>query len=223
MTNKPGHNQPLGTTPGAEGFFFKWGFLKCAIIIYMTIKSASFIKGATGPDDIFSDNKPQIVLVGRSNVGKSSIINSLVNQKNLARASSLPGRTQQINIFLINKNFYLIDLPGYGFAKVPNQVWQQTQELINWYLFESGYNFKKVILIIDAEIGPTEEDLLMFHSLEQTKKDIVIVANKIDKISKSKYPEQLQKIKKTFAPHKVIMCSAAKKNGLGDLISELFN
>jgi len=187
----------------------------------MNIKSATFIKGVIGTDDIFEDGTPQIVFIGRSNVGKSSVINSLANQKNLARASSVPGRTQQINIFLINKDFYLVDLPGYGFAKVPQEVWFKIQKMINWYLFESDYVFKKVILIIDAKVGPTNDDLDMLYSLEEEKKDIIIVANKIDKIKKSEYDEQIQKLRDTFNKHKVVPYSAEKKIGVGELIEEL--
>jgi len=187
----------------------------------MNIKSAIFIKGVVGTDDIFEDGIPQIVLIGRSNVGKSSIINSLVNQKNLARTSSSPGRTQQINIFLINRAFYLVDLPGYGFAKMPEEVRHKIQKMIDWYLFNSGYNFKKVILIIDAKVGPTQDDMVMFYSLQNANKNIIIVANKIDKIKKSEYDEKLQKIKNAFNIYKIIPYSAEKKTGARELIAEL--
>ena len=183
----------------------------------MHIKSATFIKSAIGTDEIFEDGTPQIVFIGRSNVGKSSVINSFANQKNLARTSSFPGRTQQINIFLINKAFYLIDLPGYGFAKVPKETQEKLQKMINWYLFNSDYVFKKVILIIDAKIGPTDDDMEMCYSLEKEDKDIIILANKIDKINQSDYDKQIQKIKDIFNMHKVIPYSAEKKIGVGEL------
>lgn len=187
----------------------------------MNIKSATFIKGVKGSDAIFENSIPQVVFIGRSNVGKSSVINSIANQKNLARTSSLPGRTQEINIFLINKAFYLIDLPGYGFAKVPLEVKAQIQKMINWYLFESGYSFKKVILIIDAKVGPTKDDMSMLYSLEEEDKEIVIVANKVDKMKKMEYEKQIEKIKNTFNMHKVIPYSAEKRTGVGELIDEL--
>ncbi len=187
----------------------------------MNITSATFVKGVVGTNEIFEDGTPQIVFAGRSNVGKSSVINSLVNQKSLARTSSTPGRTQQINIFLINKAFYLIDLPGYGFAKAPKEVREQIQKMLNWYLFDSGYNFKKVILIIDAKVGPTSDDMDMLHGLEEADKDIVIVANKIDKIKKPEYDEQIQKLRNAFNLHKVIPYSAENHIGVGELINEL--
>jgi len=164
----------------------------------MNIKSATFVKGVVGSDSIFEDGIPQIVFIGRSNVGKSSVINSLTNQKNLARTSSTPGRTQQINIFFINKAFYLVDLPGYGFADVPKAVRFQIEKMINWYLFESQHAFKKVVLIIDAKTGPTQGDMDMLRSLEKEGKDILIVANKADKIKPSVYDKQIQKIKIFF-------------------------
>lgn len=187
----------------------------------MNIRSATFVKGAVGTDNIFEDSKPQIVFIGRSNVGKSSVINSVTNQKNLARTSSFPGRTQQINIFLINRVFYLFDLPGYGFAKAPKEIRLKIQKMINWYLFESDYIFKKVVLIIDAKIGPTSDDMNMLYSLEKENKDIIIVANKIDKIKKSERNKQIQKIKDALFMHKVVPYSTENNIGASELIDEL--
>ncbi|MDD5774279.1 MAG: ribosome biogenesis GTP-binding protein YihA/YsxC [bacterium] len=184
----------------------------------MNIRSAVFFKGVVGADDVFADGTPQIVFIGRSNVGKSSVINSITKRKDLARTSSFPGRTQQINIFLINKAFYLIDLPGYGFAKMPKETRDKIQEMTNWYLFNSDYVFQKVVLIIDAKIGPTDSDMDMFNVLEKEEKEILIVANKIDKIKKSEYDKQTKKIKDIFNRHKVIFCSAENKIGI-DMLS----
>ena len=187
----------------------------------MNIRSAEFIKGIIGTDSLLEDGTPQIAFIGRSNVGKSSVINSLTKKKSLARTSSTPGRTQQINIFHINKALYLMDLPGYGYAKVPMKVKEKITKLINWYFFDSDCVQKKVILIIDAKIGPTEDDHLMLESLEQYKKNIIIVANKIDKIKKSVYKERIAELKKQFAPHLVIPYSAAKDIGVGTLTHEI--
>ncbi len=192
------------------------------IIYHMNIKSAKFIKGIVGPDDILEDGTPQIAFIGRSNVGKSSIINSLTCQKALAKTSSFPGRTQQINIFLLNETLYLVDLPGYGFTKTSKDKRDELQGLINWYLFESQYEQKAVILIIDANIGPTDIDMEMLSGLEAHEKNIIIAANKIDKIKKSEYFKQLKKIRDKVGCHKVIPCSAEKKIGIGEISSELF-
>ena len=189
----------------------------------MQIKSAVFIKGIVGEDEIFEDKLPQIVFIGRSNVGKSSVINSFVNKKHLARTSSTPGRTQQINIFLINKAFYLVDIPGYGFAKLSKETKQKIHQLINWYLFNSDLIFQKVVLIIDANIGPTVDDLEIFQSLINDHKDVLIVANKIDKIKPSDYDQQLQKIQASFSQHKIIPYSAEKKIGIEELTSAMFS
>lgn len=184
----------------------------------MKITSAKFIKGAMGSDDIFISPRPQIVFVGRSNVGKSSTINSLVGQKDLAKTSSFPGRTQQINIYLINNDFYLIDLPGYGFADVPLAVREQLAKMVNWYLFESGYRFQKVVVVIDSKIGPTPDDMNMVNALEGAGKDIVIVANKVDKLKKLELETQIQKIRNIFGFHPVVPYSAEKKIGIGELV-----
>jgi GTP-binding protein len=185
--------------------------------------SAEFIKGVVGQDAILDSNYPQIAFIGRSNVGKSSTINSLVKQKGLARTSAMPGRTQQINIFLLNEKYYLVDLPGYGFAKVSkaDQAW--IFKLINWYLFNAGYEQKKIVMIIDAKIGLTHDDLDMLEALEDKRKNFIIVANKVDKIKKADYKKQLQKIKETVGDHKVIPFSAEKGIGVEELIKEILN
>lgn len=185
------------------------------------ITSAEFVKGIVGPDDLLECNFPQIAFIGRSNVGKSSLINSLTGQKDLAITSSFPGRTRQINIFLINNNAYFMDLPGYGFAKSSFAVREQLFELIDWYLFDSDYEQKKVVLIIDANIGPTDEDLNMLHSLEEFNKEIVVVANKVDKIKRSKYEERLLEITALIGDHKMIPYSSHEKIGRSALIGEI--
>ncbi len=113
------------------------------IEIYMKIESAQFIKGVLGSDSIFENGIPQVAFIGRSNVGKSSVINSLVNQNNLARISSSPGRTQMINLFLINNSLYFVDLPGYGYAKVPDKLKNSLRAMVNWYFFVSIMNRRK--------------------------------------------------------------------------------
>lgn len=188
----------------------------------MKITSAEFIKGVVGADRILEDGIPQIAFIGRSNVGKSSVINSLTGQKKLARSSAFPGRTQEINIFLINKSVYLADLPGYGFVKAPREIRNKLEQLICWYLFETKYKQKKVVLIIDAKVGPTNDDLEMLHHLKERKKNIVVVANKIDKIRRSEYKQQIQKIKELVDVHKFIPYSAEKEIGVSELIKELF-
>lgn len=187
----------------------------------MHITSAVFVKGVRGTDPILAGKKPYIAFIGRSNVGKSSVINSLVKQKNLARASVSPGRTREINLFLINNAFYLVDLPGYGFAKASREVQEHIQQLIYWYLLNSEYEQKKVVLIIDAKVGLTDNDVKMLYSLEEKKKNIVIVANKVDKIKASEYDAQFEKIREAVHGHIVIPYSAKKGIGVGALVKEI--
>lgn len=187
----------------------------------MKIESAQFIKGILGSDSIFDDGIPQVAFFGRSNVGKSSVINSLVNQNNLAKTSSFPGRTQKINLFLINNSLYFVDLPGYGYANVPGKLKNSIKSMVNWYFFVSNYEQKKVVLIIDANVGPTRDDLDMLHSLEDYRKDIIVVANKIDKIKQSEYEGKLKVIKELVRVHHVIPYSTKKKIGVKELLSEI--
>jgi GTP-binding protein len=187
----------------------------------MKIKSAKFIKGIVNDDELLENGKPHIAFIGRSNVGKSSVINSLTGQKGLVRTSSMPGRTREINLFLINDSVYFVDLPGYGFARATAQGHEQLKKLIWWYLFDSGYEQDKIVLIVDAEIFPTENDREMLRDLIKYKKDFIIVANKIDKIKKSAYQKQLKKIQETVWPHKVIPYSSTKGIGMNALLQEI--
>lgn len=187
----------------------------------LNIKSAQFVKGIVGLDPILNDSKYQVAFIGRSNVGKSSIINSLTNQKKLAKTSSLPGRTREINLFLINNSFYLVDLPGYGYAKLPEEMRFKIENLINWYLFLSGYKQKKVFLIIDAKVGPTKDDLEIFQALKEYDKNVLVIANKIDKLKGSEKEKQLKKIKELFVGYKIISYSAKNNIGTQELLNEL--
>lgn len=187
----------------------------------MKIVSATFVKGAVGPDDVLRDGKKQVAFIGRSNVGKSSIINSITNQKKLAITSSTPGRTRQINLFLINKSFYLVDLPGYGYAKAHESIRKKITELINWYFFDSTNKQEKVFLIIDAFVGPTQDDIDMLHALEEHEKTVIVIANKIDKIKKSAYKSQIQKIETLIGSHRIVPYSTKDNIGSKDLLAEM--
>ena len=151
----------------------------------MKITSVEFIKGVVGEDRIMNDQKAQIAFIGRSNVGKSSTINFLTGKKGLAKVSASPGRTQQANFFLVNNKFYFVDLPGYGFAKASKEVRAKIWDLVNWYFFLSGVEQKKVVVIIDAKVGPTKDDLEILEALHEHQKNIIVLANKTDKVKKS--------------------------------------
>lgn len=188
----------------------------------MKIKSAIFKRGVTGDNEVLYDGTPQIAFIGRSNAGKSSLMNSLTGNKKLARASNTPGRTQEINVFLINNTHYFMDLPGYGFAKTKGKVLEKLSKLIYWYLFESGIN-QKVVLLVDAEIGPTPDDLGMIVALEEAKKEFIIVLNKVDKIKKSHQKNQIKKLQQQFIAHKTFPYSSKSKIGIEELADYLLS
>ncbi len=187
----------------------------------MKIISQKFIKGIVGEDALLEDGVPQIAFIGRSNSGKSTLLNSLTNSK-IARASSYPGRTQEINIFLINESFYFVDLPGYGFARVSGLGREKIGELIDMYLFRLHYKQKKIVFIIDANVGFTETDLSMLDELENNHKDFIIVASKIDKMNQSEYYKQMKEIKRIAGVRLVIPISSKKNRGLKELMNEIF-
>ncbi len=159
----------------------------------MIVKSAEFITSVANPQDLDKFDKPEFAFVGRSNVGKSSLINSLVNQKKLAKASSTPGRTRLINIFEINRAFYFIDLPGYGFAQASKQEQASWQNLIGSY-FENTTNLKRVFVLVDIRHEPSEKDKQMLKYLYVYNLPFNIIATKADKISRgqiNKYVSQI--------------------------------
>jgi GTP-binding protein len=185
------------------------------------ILSAKFMRGVAGTDDMLSDGVPQVTCIGRSNVGKSSLINSLTGEEGLARTSHVPGMTQQINIYLINNALYLVDLPGYGYAKANWETKDRLQKLIYWYLFDSACEQKKVLLILDANVGPTKDDREMLQGLRAHRKDVVVVANKIDKIKKSEYEEKMQKLQAVVGDVKTIPYSSENGTGVKELTREI--
>jgi GTP-binding protein len=188
----------------------------------MKITSTKFMKGLVGDDEILADGIPQIAFIGRSNVGKSSLINVITNSK-ASRTSSFPGRTQEINIFLINDSFYLVDLPGYGFARASGLGREKIGELIDSYLFNSIYTQKKVVMIIDAGVGMTDKDILMLSELRSHNKDFIIVANKIDKMTQSEYHKKMAEIKKIVGENPIIPFSNKTRKGVEGLVDKIFN
>lgn len=187
----------------------------------MDIKSAEFIKGIIGTDKILEDNRPQIAFIGRSNVGKSSVINLLVKRKNLVKSSSKPGKTKQINFFLVNKKFFFVDLPGYGFMKTDLKRKEKTRKLIIWYLFRSNVEIDKIVLIIDAKTGLNDFDLEMIELLRKTEKNFVVIANKIDKLKKNEIKKQINLFQEEIK-EKIIPFSAKEKKGREELLREIF-
>ncbi len=179
----------------------------------MNINTAEFVKGIRGTDSILSDPYPQIAFIGRSNVGKSSVINSLTGRNSLVKSSSVPGKTREINYFLINKSYYFVDLPGYGFARIAPKQREKLQKLIWWYLTSEETHPYMVVLIVDARHGPTELDVEMFETLIEYNHPILILANKADKISKNERFAQQKKIEDVFPGTPIMWYSAKTHEG----------
>ena len=191
----------------------------------MEIQTAEFIKGIRGTDKILNDKRPHIAFIGRSNVGKSSLINSLTRKNKLVKSSSLPGKTREINFFLINNEVYFVDLPGYGFAKIKEIQREKLRKMILWYLFseELASIDRKIILIIDFKVGPSEFDLDMLHLLKKNKLDYLIVANKVDKISKGARMKQLKKLSEKIQTDEMVLYSAKTNEGREKLLKRVLN
>jgi len=188
----------------------------------MKTTSAELIKSVYPTDDYPPSRYPEVAFAGRSNVGKSSLINTLVNRKGLARTSSAPGKTQSINFYLINRSFCLVDLPGYGYAKVPQQVRKQWNPLIEEYC-RNRKNLCGVAVIIDARIGPTPLDLSLISWLMDLSLPALFTMTKIDKLSKNKIAKALQQTARalSMSPERIVSFSAPTGEGKKRLWQEI--
>lgn len=186
---------------------------------------AQFVRSAAKPADFPRDTLPQVVFAGRSNVGKSSVINRLLNRKNFARVGSAPGKTTHINYFCIDQKLYLVDLPGYGYAKVSKQERDRWGRLIEAWFADPG-RMALGILIVDARHRPTADDCTMAEVFLSAQKPFLVVANKLDKLKKSEVEGNVQQIRDTLAlPEAVplILFSAEKGEGRGELLGQILN
>lgn len=169
----------------------------------MFIKNPEFRISAVSPKQYPDDGLPQVVLVGKSNVGKSSFINTLVNRKKLARTSSEPGKTRQINFYNIDEKFYLVDLPGYGFSKMSKQEQAKVGTFIEEYLQKSK-NISLIIFLIDIRHDPTANDKLMYDYIFKTNLPCIVIANKADKIAVTKVDNAVTNLQNVLNPLKDI-------------------
>lgn len=163
----------------------------------MKIINPKFVKSAHTIEDYPYNNLPEIAFAGRSNVGKSSMINTILNRKGLARTSSKPGHTRSINFFDIDNKFYLVDLPGYGFAKVSEEEKEKWQSLINDYLHYRE-NLKGIVMIVDARHKPTGQDKMMLNWIREFRIPKIISATKADKLSNNEKAKQKKVINNTL-------------------------
>ena len=187
------------------------------------ITSAEFLRGIIGTDSILTDGVPEIAFVGRSNVGKSSVINSLVNRKDLVKTSNRPGKTTEINFFGINnKKCYFVDLPGYGYAKVSPKEKEKIEKLILWYVLYSKAPIFKLVLILDCKAGLTDFDSEMIRVAREHGHPLLIVANKTDKLNQKETSAQIRAIKEAAKEATVVPYSALNAKGADALVAKIF-
>ena len=186
----------------------------------MKIASVEFVTSAVNDSGLPPGELPEVAMSGRSNVGKSSLLNRLVNRRGLAKTGSTPGRTQTINFFLVNGTFHLVDLPGYGYARVPLQVRATWGKMIEGYL-SGRKNLRGVIMLVDIRHPPTEGDQQLHHWLKHYGIPVAVVATKADKLSRSRGLQSLAKIRSGLSltsEEAVVMFSATAGQGRDDVL-----
>ncbi|MFA6447282.1 MAG: ribosome biogenesis GTP-binding protein YihA/YsxC [Patescibacteria group bacterium] len=179
-----------------------------------------FLKSLTKLEDLPRSEKPQVAFVGRSNVGKSSLINHLCNQKNLARVSAEPGRTRTINLFDVDNKFFLVDLPGYGYAKASKDKREEFLNMLNDYLGLTE-QLKLVFLIIDARIGATDLDREMLNYLKSNGTPFVLILNKADKLSNSESANLLRTLEAGYPGVELILHSNISGKGRNEILKAI--
>ena len=186
----------------------------------MRLINFKFIKSASKASEFIVDELNQVAVVGRSNVGKSSLINMLANNKKMAKTSSTPGRTRLVNYFNVNNEFYLVDLPGYGFAKASKAQKETWDGVLDEY-FNNTHNLKLVLVLIDSRHLPTELDVLMIDYLVTRNIPYIIVLTKADKLSRSELNNNIFKISNHIRHNKDIMIATSSEKKMGvDKIAE---
>jgi GTP-binding protein len=186
------------------------------------IASATFVKSAVSPEQFPADRLPEVAFVGRSNVGKSSLINSLLGSPGLAKTSSTPGRTQLINFFLVNNGFYFVDLPGYGYAKVPLEIKRTWGPMVQGYLATRA-NLVLVVVITDARHEPARLDLQMTEWLQSRGKPFIVVATKSDKLSANQLKASLARLGAAFDGATVTPYSSPSRLGADRVWREIIS
>ena len=189
----------------------------------MKVEQARFVKSAVGKADLIRDSRQQIAFVGRSNVGKSSLLNRIVNRKALAKTSSSPGKTRAVNYFSVDDSFYLVDLPGYGYAKASKTDREAWAKLMDIY-FESTHPRPQIFQLVDSKVGATPLDVQAIEYFRSLAETPTVVATKIDRLPRSKRSQQLKQIRQALSlaePTRLIPFSARTGEGVKDLWREI--
>jgi len=187
------------------------------------LKNVKFIKSAYNKKDIIHDDLPVIAIAGKSNVGKSSFINSLCNNKSTAKVGSTPGKTRSINYFLVNNEFYIVDLPGYGYSTMSQKEKENINALTNYFL-ETNDNIEHIFLLVDCRHLPTAEDKQMYNWLEASEKEFSVVLNKADKLSSTKQNQAIKDIEKAlFSAKELILFSSESKINLDKILDTVYD
>ncbi|MCH8518905.1 ribosome biogenesis GTP-binding protein YihA/YsxC [Candidatus Gracilibacteria bacterium] len=166
---------------------------------------------------IFLDTRKEVVFIGRSNVGKSSLMNALMHKKDLVKTSSTPGKTRTANMFLVNKKYHYTDLPGYGFAKLGQELREKLDGLISWYLEEKQHTIVQIVLVLDAKIGAQQSDRDMYDYIQSLGLPVTLVLSKIDRLKKNDIIKTKTHCEEMFFGARVIPISAHKDIGVKDL------
>lgn len=186
----------------------------------MRINSAQFVKSAKQSNDFPHDHRPEVAFCGRSNIGKSSLLNTLTNSRGLARTSSSPGRTQLLNFFLVNNAAYFVDLPGYGYAKVSKSIRDTWGEMIENYLRERQ-ELKLTLMLVDSRFPPTESDVTMKHWLDYNGIPNAIILTKADKISRNALTKALRTGAETLKTKEIFAFSAVTGHGKEKILNRI--
>ena len=180
------------------------------------ILEAQFVGSATLPEQFPAEGLPEVAFLGRSNVGKSSLLNRVTGQKNLAYSSSTPGRTQSVNFFRVEDRLMLVDLPGYGYAKAPKEISRAWQEVIHAYLLDRR-SLKLCVLLLDARRGWMESDLQLKHWLEFQRRPFVAVATKADKLNQKEKSASQKALRAEYPEGEIIWFSAVNGQGVKEI------
>ena len=184
----------------------------------MKVETAEFIRSAHGSGDYLRDGRPEVAFVGRSNVGKSSLLNRLLGRKGLARTSSTPGRTQAVNYFLVNRRFYFVDLPGYGYAKAGKEARREWAARVEGYFREAKPAL--IVLLVDGNVGATPLDVTAHEYLSGLDAELLVAVTKVDRFSRGRWAQVAREVRKVLSLEEeipVIPVSARSGEGIKEL------